>query len=65
MKKDLNKMFRGDEDRPPLLASDKYTKGYYQVMQKSLNSLGDSVCYRTGTGGGETLFHRVCPTEEQ
>ena len=23
MKKDLNKMYRGDEDRPPLLASDK------------------------------------------
>ena len=63
MKKDLNKMFRGDEDRPPLLASDKYTKGYYQVMQKSLNSLGDSVCYRTGTGA--VLFRRAHPTEEQ
>jgi hypothetical protein len=63
MKKDLNKMFRGDEDRPPLLASDKYTKGYYQVMQKSLNSLGDSACYRTGTGA--VLFHRARPTEEQ
>ena len=63
MKKDLNKMFRGDEDRPPLLASDKYTKGYYQLMQKSLNSLGDSVCYRTGTG--DVLFRRAHPTEEQ
>ena len=63
MKKDLNKMFRGDEDRPPLLASDKYTKGYYQLMQKSLNSLGDSVCYRTGTGAA--LFRRAHPTEEQ
>ena len=63
MKKDLNKMFQGDEDRPPLLASDKYTKGYYQVMQKSLNSLGDSACYRTGTGA--VLFHRARPTEEQ
>ena len=56
-------MFRGDEDRPPLLASDKYTKGYYQLMQKSLNSLGDSVCYRTGTGA--VLFRRAHPTEEQ
>ena len=63
MKKDLNKMFRGDEDRPPLLASDKYTKGYYQLMQKSLNSLGDSACYRTGTGA--VLFRRAHPTEEQ
>jgi len=63
MKKDLNKMFRGDEDRPPLLASDKYTKGYYQLLQKSLNSLGDSVCYRTGSGAG--LFRRAHPTEEQ
>ena len=63
MKKDLNKMFRGDDDRPPLLASDKYTKGYYQVMRRSLNSLGDSVCYRTGTGA--VLFRRAHPTEEQ
>jgi len=56
-------LFRGDEDRPPLLASDKYTKGYYQLMQKSLNSLGESVCYRTGTGA--VLFRRAHPTEEQ
>jgi hypothetical protein len=63
MKKDLNTMFRGDEDRPPLLASDKYTKGYYQLMQKSLNSLGDNVCYRSGTGA--VLFRRASPTEEQ
>lgn len=62
MKKDLKKMFSGDEDRPPFLASDKYTKGYYQVMQKSLNSLGDSVCYRAGM---DVLFHRVLLTEEQ
>ena len=55
-------MFSGDEDRPPFLASDKYTKGYYQVMQKSLNSLGDSVCYRAGM---DVLFHRVLLTEEQ
>ena len=63
MKNDLKKMFFGDEDRPPLLASDKYTKGYYQVMQTSLNSLGDDVCYRNGTG--HVLFHRTRPTEEQ
>jgi len=63
MKKDLNTMFCGDEDRPPLLASDKYTKGYYQLMQKSLNSLGDNVCYRTGTGA--VLYRRARPTEEQ
>ena len=63
MKKDLNKMFRGDEDRPPLLSCDKYTKGYYQLMQKSLNSLGDRVCYRTGDGA--VLFCRAHPTEEQ
>ena len=63
MKKDLKKMFYGDEDMPPFLASDKYTKGYYQLLRKSLNSLGDDVCYRTGTGA--VLFHRVRPTEEQ
>ena len=63
MKKELNKMFRGDEDRPPLLASAKYTKGYYQLMQKSLNSLGEHVCYRSGSG--EALFRRAHPTEEQ
>ena len=60
MKKDMNKMFRGDEDRPPLLARDK---GYYQLMQKNLNALGDSVCYTTGTGA--VLFRRAHPTEEQ
>jgi hypothetical protein len=63
MKKDLKKMFFGAADRPPLLASEKYTKGYYQLMQTSLNSLGDDVCYRTGIGA--VLFHRVRPTEEQ
>lgn len=67
MEKDLNEMFHGDEDRPPLLASDKYTKGYYQLMQKSLNSLaaegGDNVCYRSSRSG--VLFRRAHPTEEQ
>ena len=63
MKKDLKKMFRGGEERPPLLASNTYTKGYYQVMQKSLNSLGDHVCYRNGAG--DVLFRRAQPTEEQ
>ena len=68
MEMDLNEMFRGDEDRPPLLASDKYTKGYYQLMQKSLNSLaaeGDNVCYRSSTRTGAVLFRRAHPTEEQ
>ena len=37
MKQDLKNMFHGDEDRPPLLASDKYTKGYYQLMRRTLN----------------------------
>ena len=58
-------MFRGDEDRPPLLASERYKKGYYQLMQKSLNSLGDSVCYRSGVGQQTVLFRRVQLTEEQ
>ena len=63
MKKDLQKMFTGHGDQPPVLASPQYTKGYYQIMQKSLNSLGDDVCLR---GGSETvLFHRARPTEEQ
>jgi hypothetical protein len=33
------------------------------LMQKSLNSLGDNVCYRSGTGA--VLFRRASPTEEQ
>jgi hypothetical protein len=63
MKKDLRNMFTGDEDQPPVLASPEYTKGYYQMMQKSLNSLGEDVCYRGGSGA--VLFHRTRPTEEQ
>ena len=63
MTDDLNKMFRGAEDSPPLLGSETYTKGYYQVMQRSLNSLGDNVCYRNGIGN--VLFRRAHLTMEQ
>ena len=65
MKMDLQEMFSGDveSNQPPVLASPQYTKGYYQIMQKSLNTLGDDACYRDGKGA--VLFHRPRPTEEQ
>ena len=63
MKKDLQKMFTGHGNQPPVLASPQYTKGYYQIMQKSLNTLGDDAFYREGSGA--VLFHRARPTEEQ
>ena len=56
-------MFTGHGNQPPVLASPQYTKGYYQIMQRSLNTLGDDACYRGGSG--DVLFHRARPTEEQ
>jgi hypothetical protein len=65
MKKSFAKMFAGEDGRPPQFAAEKtYSKGYYQLMQKSLNSLGDEVCYRPAFGG-DVLYHRKYQTEEE
>ena len=62
---DLCYMFTGDEEKekPPRCTSADYSKGYYQILKKSLASLGDEFVYRTEDG--ETLFGFQEPSPEE
>jgi len=63
MKKELMLMFAGGDGQPPKCAWKEYTKGYYQLMKKSLNSLGDDVCYRAADG--DVRYHRKFQSEDE
>ena len=47
-------MFTGDEENPPRCTSADYSRGYYQILKKSLASYGEDFGYRSEDG--ETLF---------
>ena len=44
---DLHTMFTGDEEKPPRCTSADYSRGYYQILKKSLASHGEDFGYRS------------------
>jgi hypothetical protein len=57
-------MFTGDEDNPPRCISADYSRGYYQVLKKSLASHGEDFGYRSEDGEPLFCWQQQSPEEE-
>jgi hypothetical protein len=61
---DLLSMFTGDEENPPRCTSVDYSRGYYQILKKSLASLGEDFSYRSEDGEPLFCLQQQSPEEE-
>ena len=61
---DLDSMFTGDEENPPRCTSADYSRGYYQVLKKSLASHGEDFGYRDEDSEPLFCWQQQSPEEE-
>jgi len=61
---DLHSMFTGDEENPPRCTSTEYSRGYYQILKKSLASHGEDFAYCSEDGEPLFCWQQQSPEEE-
>jgi hypothetical protein len=61
---DLHTMFTGDEEKPPRCTSADYSRGYYQILKKSLASHGEDFGYRSEDSEPLFCWQQQSPEEE-
>ena len=61
---DLLHMFTGDEKNPPRCTSADYSRGYYQILKKSLASHGEDFVYRSEDAEPLYCWQQQSPEEE-
>ena len=64
MGEDLHSMFTGDAQNPPRCTSADYSRGYYQILKKSLASHGEDFSYRSEDGEPLFSWQQQSPEEE-
>ena len=64
LREDLLSMFTGDEENPPRCTSADYSRGYYQILKKSLASHGEDFAYCSEDGEPLFCWQQQSPEQE-